>query len=61
MPVSTCDFQSKFSSYFVNFFDIMSKLQGYKFKVLDELFVDEDSDFDSDLADSFIKFKRASE
>ena len=45
----------------MNFFDIMSKLQGYKFKVLDELFVDEDSNFDSDLADSFIKFKRASE
>ena len=50
------DFQSKFcqiSSYFVNFFDIMSKRRCYKFeKVSDKVFIDEDSDFDPDTADA---------
>ena len=40
-------------SYFVIFLEIMSKCWYYKFmEVLDEMFIDECSDFDPDIADS---------
>ena len=52
--IPTCDFQSKFcqiSSYFAYLFYIMNKCQKLKV-VLDEVFIDEFSNFDPDIADS---------